>query len=68
VLLDLVLEMCSNEKFRLLVTQDAVLERDLFVINELRNRNIPTVMVPSGGYTNESHVLIQSLKYPHEID
>jgi histone deacetylase 11 len=50
--------MCSNEKFRLLVTQDAVLERDLFVINELRNRNIPTVMVPSGGYTNESHVLI----------
>jgi len=35
-----------------------VLERDLFVIEQLRSREIPTVMLPSGGYTRMSYRLI----------
>jgi histone deacetylase 11 len=35
-----------------------VLERDLFVIGQLRSRNIPAVMLPSGGYTRDSYQLI----------
>jgi histone deacetylase 11 len=35
-----------------------VLERDLFVIDQLRSRNIPAIMLPSGGYTRDSYRLI----------
>jgi histone deacetylase 11 len=35
-----------------------VLERDLYVIGELRTRNIPAVMLLSGGYSPESHRLV----------
>jgi histone deacetylase 11 len=37
---------------------DDVLRRDLFVVDELRNRGVPTVIVTSGGYSEESHRLI----------
>lgn len=40
------------------VSAAAILERDAFVIAELRQRNIPTAMVLSGGYTKESYRLI----------
>lgn len=33
-------------------------ERDLFVVAELRKRSIPTIMVLSGGYTNQSYNLV----------
>jgi histone deacetylase 11 len=36
----------------------AVLERDLFVLNETRQRGIPTVMVLSGGYSPMSYQLV----------
>jgi histone deacetylase 11 len=35
-----------------------VLKRDRFVLNELITRGIPTIMLPSGGYTRESFQLI----------
>ena len=35
-----------------------VLERDYFVVSEIRRRGIPTVMLPSGGYTSRSARLI----------
>jgi histone deacetylase 11 len=35
-----------------------VLERDLHVIDQLRMRNIPAVMLLSGGYSHESHRLV----------
>ena len=37
------------------LTPDDVLRRDQFVLNTLRQRGIPTVMLTSGGYTDESH-------------
>lgn len=40
------------------LTSDDIRERDLFVMNEFRSRNIPVVMLPSGGYTAESYRLI----------
>ena len=40
------------------VSYDAVLQRDQFVIGELRKRDIPTMMLTSGGYTDKSHELI----------
>jgi len=39
---------------------DDVLRRDLFVVEQLRSRGIPTVVVTSGGYSEESHRLIAS--------
>jgi histone deacetylase 11 len=36
----------------------AVLERDRFVIDQLRQRNLPAVFLPSGGYTRQSYLLI----------
>ncbi|MFG0331781.1 MAG: histone deacetylase [Maioricimonas sp. JB049] len=36
----------------------AILERDRLVIEHLREREIPTVMVTSGGYTSESYRLM----------
>lgn len=35
-----------------------VLERDLYVVRELRRRNIPAVMVLSGGYSEQSYQLV----------
>jgi histone deacetylase 11 len=35
-----------------------VLERDEFVVDQLRQRRLPTVMLLGGGYTPESHRLI----------
>src|SRR5262249_36741847 len=35
-----------------------VLERDLYVIEQLRTRNIPAVMLLSGGYSRDSYRLV----------
>ena len=40
------------------VTEAGVLERDIFVINLLRQKNIPTIMLLSGGYTDQSYQLV----------
>jgi histone deacetylase 11 len=37
-----------------------VLERDLFVLSQLYERKIPTLVLPSGGYSEESHRMIAS--------
>ncbi len=37
------------------LSEQAILQRDLFVLRHLRERGIPTLMLPSGGYTRESH-------------
>jgi histone deacetylase 11 len=36
----------------------AILERDLYVVGQLRDRGLPTVMVLSGGYSKESYRLV----------
>jgi histone deacetylase 11 len=43
---------------RLGLTANDVLTRDLFVIEQLQNRGIPTVMVLSGGYHRDSYRLV----------
>jgi hypothetical protein len=40
------------------LTRENVLARDRLVIQQLDELNIPWVMVPSGGYTDESHRLV----------
>lgn len=40
------------------VTAKSILHRDLFVVNELRKRGLPTVMVLSGGYSKQSFQLV----------
>ncbi|WDQ18632.1 histone deacetylase family protein [Rhodopirellula sp. P2] len=40
------------------ISADTIRERDLFVVRELRKRNIPTIMVLSGGYTKQSYQLV----------
>ena len=40
------------------LSREAVLERDRYVIESLEALGIPWVMVPSGGYTEESHKLV----------
>jgi histone deacetylase 11 len=42
----------------LAVSEQGVLKRDTFVVEQLRDRNIPTVMLLSGGYSEESHRLV----------
>ena len=42
------------------LSESAVLERDRFVIDELRGRKIPTLVLASGGYHNASYKLIAS--------
>lgn len=37
------------------VTTEHILERDLYVIDQLRSRNIPVAMLLSGGYSSESY-------------
>ncbi len=45
---------------RLGLTDQGILDRDLMVVEELRRREIPTVMLTSGGYTRKSYQLIAS--------
>jgi histone deacetylase 11 len=40
------------------VSKSGVLERDRFVFDTMKQHKIPTVMVTSGGYTEDSHHLI----------
>ena len=40
------------------VPADTVLERDRLVIRHLADRHIPTVILPSGGYTRDSYRLV----------
>ena len=40
------------------ISAKAILERDLFVVGELRKRGVPPVMVLSGGYTKQSFQLV----------
>ncbi len=40
------------------ISADTIYQRDLFVFGELRRRNIPTVMVLSGGYSKSSYRLV----------
>ena len=40
------------------VSEAGILERDLFVINLLRQKEIPTIMLLSGGYTDQSYQLV----------
>ncbi len=40
------------------VSAEAILERDLFVLEQLRQRNLPTLVLPSGGYSEASHRMI----------
>ncbi len=43
------------------VSYDAINERDRFVVESLRERNIPTVIITSGGYSSDSYKLIADL-------
>jgi histone deacetylase 11 len=43
---------------RLELSEPGILERDIFVINILRHRNIPTVMVLGGGYSRQSYKFV----------
>ena len=40
------------------ISQDGILRRDVFVFQTLQSRNIPTLFVPSGGYSKLSYQLI----------
>jgi histone deacetylase 11 len=40
------------------VTAEHILERDMFVIEQLRDRKIPVMMVLSGGYSRQSYQLV----------
>ncbi|MBS0202876.1 MAG: hypothetical protein JSS49_08265 [Planctomycetes bacterium] len=40
------------------LSAEDILERDRFVIDELRRHQVPTVMLLGGGYTSESHRLV----------
>lgn len=40
------------------VSAGGILERDLFVVQELQRRSIPVVMLLSGGYTRQSYQLV----------
>lgn len=40
------------------LSEEDVLQRDLIVVEEIRRRGMPLVMLTSGGYTEESHRLI----------
>jgi len=43
------------------VSYEAINERDRFVVESLRERNIPTVIITSGGYSSDSYKLIADL-------
>lgn len=48
----------SDDLGLLSLSADDILERDLFVMDELRRHQLPTVMLLGGGYTSESHRLV----------
>ncbi len=52
---------------RLSVSAEHVRERDRYVINQLDERGMPWVMLPSGGYTRQSHELMMS-SYQYVIE
>lgn len=43
---------------RLQISAETILQRDKYVVSELRKRQLPTVMVLSGGYTRQSYQLV----------
>jgi histone deacetylase 11 len=43
---------------KLQLSEQDILDRDLYVLDQLHSRRIPTVMVLSGGYTRESYRLV----------
>lgn len=43
------------------VSYEAINERDRFIVDSLRERNIPTVIMTSGGYSSDSYKLIADL-------
>jgi histone deacetylase 11 len=46
------------------ISASTIRERDLFVVGELKKRQIPTVMVLSGGYTKRSYQLVADSVIP----
>ena len=52
---------------RLDVSADGIRERDRYVVDALKERKIPTVIVTSGGYTRGSYELVADLAL-HAID
>jgi histone deacetylase 11 len=48
----------SDPLGQLNISEQTILQRDMFVVDQLRKRNIPTVMVLSGGYTKQSYRLV----------
>ncbi len=46
------------------ISASTIRERDMFVVDELRKRHIPTVMVLSGGYTKQSYRLVADSVIP----
>ncbi|MCR9200403.1 MAG: histone deacetylase [Planctomycetaceae bacterium] len=55
---------CEDPLGQLSLSASAVRQRDLLVVEELRRRNIPTVMVLSGGYTRQSYQLVADSVIP----
>jgi histone deacetylase 11 len=52
---------------RFALTREAVLQRDRFVLEAIEALGVPWVMVPSGGYTEESHKLLaDTVIWAHE--
>ncbi len=55
---------CNDPLGRLNISKKGIFERDRFVFDTLVKANIPWVMLPSGGYTKESYLLIaDSIEY-----
>ena len=50
--------LAGDDLGQLSLTADEILTRDEFVISELRSRQISSVMLLGGGYTEESHRLV----------
>lgn len=49
---------------KLKISEKGVWERDVFVFNTLMEKHIPFVMLPSGGYSERSYILMaKSIKY-----
>jgi histone deacetylase 11 len=61
---DLVIYNAGNDVVRgdrlggLELSPEDVLQRDTFVIGQVRQRSLPLVFLPSGGYTRDSYLLI----------
>lgn len=53
--------LAADKLGALSVSYEAIKERDRFVVDLLREKNIPTVIMTSGGYSDDSHKLIAEL-------